>query len=320
MIASIVDGTHVTFAAITANAHTSGDKVTSSYTSFSQSTFEDCHVFLTGNQPGVVGWRIGHTDLTNTDFSFLRWGNCGYDAASVTSNTGSTGQIGWANEGSNSLNHYWFGGYAYYADKVITNNPTTGSGSTYGGGSLFVYGIGTSHTGVYDFEFVNFGSYLISGGRFELGAQLLAAGGSTVGAPINVTFDGIECEAYSGIAGVLFGCEGSTSLNLGSGYIGATAAAAQWTSAMISFTAGSSASQGALVVKGMHLSAAEPFANFATGNWSISLRNNTQLTSANAVTAHFNEFEWITTQTTAGHDHVYFGAGVPASNSGANVP
>jgi hypothetical protein len=68
----------------------------------------------------------------------------------------------------------------------------------------------------------------------------------------------------------------------------------------------------------MHLSAAEPFANFATGNWSISLRNNTQLTSANAVTAHFNEFEWITTQTTAGHDHVYFGAGVPASNSGAN--
>lgn len=127
--------------------------------------FLNCRAVL-GNGAGNVGWRIGHRAPTGGDISFIRWDNCQVGGSTAS------GQVGWLNEGDNTLNLVWTNTFGDHLDKMVTNVSSSGAASAQGGGSMFFYGCGGGYNNL-DFEFGNAGSYIISGGRFELGKRFL---------------------------------------------------------------------------------------------------------------------------------------------------
>lgn len=164
---------------------------TVAYGSSSLVTFNNCFVNL-GVQPGV-GWRLGHTSGGGADISFINWQNC-----SVNGNSGgavTTGSIGWLNEGGNTLNNCWYGGFGSFLDKMVSNQ-----GATTGDDSMFFYGLGSSSNKV-DFEFAAPGAYVISGGRFEVGKRFLTVTDASNHASVVVT--GINISTYTPADGIL---------------------------------------------------------------------------------------------------------------------
>lgn len=221
VVASIIDATHLTFTSATAKAHTSADKVESQFSSFSQSGFFTCYARIGGALPGVCGWRKGHSDSTanGVDISFLHWVNCGVDGNALTGNAGSTGTIGWCNEGLNSLNHTWTACWGYFLDTMVTTVPTTGSSNTAGSGAqggLKFINMGTTSNAL-DFQLRGYGNVTIDHGRFEKGQRLLEVGlqGSTVVSTVKL--DNCMLEAYTPTDGKLIVGFGSTVVRIDGG-------------------------------------------------------------------------------------------------------
>lgn len=184
----------------------SGDNT---WASLSGVTWSDC---LIGGVGGAnnIGWRIGHTSPGATDFSFLKWINCRVEWGSLF-----PGTIGWLNEGDNSLNHTWVGGWASSLAKGVSNRLTSGAvGTTAGGSSLFFYGLGMGSNEI-DYDFAEHGTYAIVGGRYELGERFLHSEIHDSGsAGPTITVMGCEIDQYDPSDGTIFYCVNSTNLTV----------------------------------------------------------------------------------------------------------
>ncbi|QXV64854.1 hypothetical protein INP83_17470 [Mucilaginibacter sp. 21P] len=156
--------------------------------STSNINFTTCHVSL-GKGIGQRGWRMGAVSGGGADISIINWNNC-----SVYGNYGKVinGQIGWHNEGPNSLNNVLNTCFGAYLDKFFSNTSTDTKNT--GNGAFYFYGTGTSHNNL-EFEISNAQTYLINGGRFELGKHMLVVHNGNV-APA-IIFRSIEISNYN---------------------------------------------------------------------------------------------------------------------------
>lgn len=247
---STVTGVHVDTSA--ASGVTAWDiDTTASYGSTSLVTFVDCFVNL-GTQAGN-GWRLGHTSGGGADVSFYGWLNC-----NVNGNVGgtvTTGANGWLNEGGNTLNNYWFGGFGAYLDKLVSNN-----GATTGDDSMFFYGLGGSHNNL-DFEFATPGAYTISGGRFEVGKRFLSVTGASNHAAVSV--QGINISTYAPADNILVYMGRPGSLVWNGNYV----KGGPYTSA--AFTLDGFTGVGSFLARGGAIQGADPFWTLTYAGWQV---------------------------------------------------
>lgn len=257
------------------------DDTTGDYTSMSQTTWSDCHVFGSTGNTGCGGWRIGHTDSTgNADFSFLTFDNCG-----TAMGTAPSGSFHILNEGANSLNHTVVDGYAYYCDVAISNLSTTGAESTQGGGSIFCYGFGTSHCDT-DFQFLTAGNYAVYGGRFEVGQRFLdVANGGGSNAGVTVTISDVNIASYVPSDNILFYLGSAANFNLINPVIKADGGS-DYTSAMITASS-ASGGRGSISVIGGSIQAADLPVTISAGAWIINTLGVSQRTNAGLNTTHW---------------------------------
>lgn len=212
-----------------------------------------------GTGTNNVGWRMGHTNGGAADISFLCWENCG-----VVGNNGSgspvSGQYGWVDESQNGLDYYWFGGSGQFLDKCFTTVSTAGAGSANGNDAKFFYGFGTSHNTT-DFEFSAPGSYLISGGRFEVGTTFLNV--TSASNHISVTCQGVVLGTYT--VGKVFNFLRPGTLILDGCYAYGSA----YTSAFV--TLNGFTGQGNLIVRGGAYRCSDPMWTVAGGTWNVEI-------------------------------------------------
>jgi hypothetical protein len=248
-------------------------------------SFYDCSVSTASPQRGIIGWRTAHTNSATIsgsnhgmDISDINWYSCNCGFGGQTANLDGTGQIGWQIEGDNVLNLNWSGGGGTGCDKLVSNRPTTGYGSPTGGSraSLFIKGMLAS--GSYcDYDFVGYGSYSITGGRYERGGLFMIAEGAADGDPLNVSIKGIELDVYYGLSSNLVRLDGSVKMKVEDSVLGFKNAAGVWGSGMFALSGGSSA-LGGLSVTDTHLGATEPFVSKSgSGDWKVSLKDNIKL-------------------------------------------
>lgn len=167
--------------------------------SLTRITFDTCATNL-GTGMNNVGWRMGHNSLGGGDISFIQWNNCSATGGGDTAANTVSGQRGWVNEGGNSLNLLWIEGIGSFLETMVTNRSTPGAASAQGGGCLFFYGLGGGYNGT-DFEFSNISTYVINGGRFELGKRWINVTSGTNHTTVTVT--GAAVNDYDPSAGVL---------------------------------------------------------------------------------------------------------------------
>jgi hypothetical protein len=155
--------------------------------STSNNIFTGCHILL-GKGINQRGWRLGYVSGGGADISVISWNNC-----SVYGNYGKviSGQTGWHSEGPNCLQNVLNNCFGAYLDKLFSNTSTETSNT--GNGAFYFYGLGTSHNNL-EFEISNAQTYLISGGRFEVGKHVLHVNTGTV-AP-SIIFRAIEISNY----------------------------------------------------------------------------------------------------------------------------
>jgi hypothetical protein len=169
---SIISGVKVVIAPGPSNIQVWDIDTDSERESTSHVTFKSCISNL-GDGINNVGWRLGHLSAGSyDDISNYQWENCavyGHRTGKIVS-----GQIGWLVEGPNTLSNTWMGGFGAFLDKIYSNfsTPDTRAGTPQGNGSVYFYGLGGSHNNI-DFEVACSGTYLISGGRFEVGKTFL---------------------------------------------------------------------------------------------------------------------------------------------------
>ncbi|MFD0791986.1 hypothetical protein ACFQZX_00075 [Mucilaginibacter litoreus] len=155
--------------------------------STSNINFTGCHISL-GKGVNQRGWRLGVISGGGADISVINWNNC-----SVYGNYGKviTGQTGWHNQGPNCLNNILNTCFGAYLDKFFSNTSTETNKT--GNGAFYFYGLGTSHNNL-EFEISNAQTYVISGGRFELGKHVLHVTNSNISP--SIIFRGIEISNY----------------------------------------------------------------------------------------------------------------------------
>jgi hypothetical protein len=230
------------------------------YSSSAQLMFDRCDVHADVDGVTVVGWRLSHTS-SSADMSFIDWRNC-----SVTGRAATAGSIGWRNEGGNTLNLVWLNCSASFCATAWTNVSGAGAATAQGGDSGFWYACGGTGN-VIDFELKTAGIYTMTGGRFELGAQLLSVpngGGSKVTSMI--TMVGVKAATYTPPSGRMFDLESSVNLTL----IGCMFPTPTVTPTA-SFIYGRQASDGigSINIRGCALGTGAPyiFWDLATGTW-----------------------------------------------------
>lgn len=261
------------------------DDTTGTYTSLSQLTFEDCHVFGSTGNTGCGGWRVGHVDDTgNADFSFINWMNCG-----TAMGTAPTGSFHIIIEGANALNNNVFGGYAYYVETGIGNRSTTGAAATAGNASIFCYGYGSSHVSK-DFDFASQGTYVILGGRFEVGKRFLNVdlNGSLAGA--EVVMDGCTLSSFVPDDDIIFYADGGSGIHMRGMEVRPASGDPDYTAAMITL-GGSSSMRPLLRIDGGKFRAADPFFTIeGAAAWSIQILGARYQNSSQHVTAIFKNY------------------------------
>jgi hypothetical protein len=168
------------------------------------------HDLVEEGEANDVCWRAGMSTSGPGDHSSYAFINTRCVSG------GAAGTYGWLQLRANALNWVWLNGYASgIANPVSTVLP----GHLSGGGSMYFYGFSTSNTTGIDFHFSTFGSYLISGGRFETGYQFMQTdnGGNS---PMNVSVRDAIISAYTGNGiGTLFDVGSATNLDLTGNYI-----------------------------------------------------------------------------------------------------
>jgi len=141
-------------------------------------TFKDFYLDL-GDQENNDGFRLGHNSGGSADISNYQWENC------TVFGTGKTGQIAYHIEGNNTLSQTWMGGFVAHCDRAYSNKSGTGAKNDRGNGSVYFFGMGCSHNNIdYDINFEQ--TYLISGGRYEVGNSFLKTGVGSYHAAITV--------------------------------------------------------------------------------------------------------------------------------------
>ena len=101
------------------------------------------------------------------------------------------GQYAFQNLGMNTLSMAWYGGFVAFCDKVYSN--ISADGTKRGNGAVAFYGLGGSHNNL-DFHFAFEQSYIISGGRWEVGSKFLKV---SDGAYASVVVEGLVIHDYS---------------------------------------------------------------------------------------------------------------------------
>lgn len=232
-------------------------------------TFKDCHIFL-GNGLNTVGWRLGHISGGGADISDIQWENCSVWGSYMNTKAGS---CGWLIEGANTLQNNWFGGFGAFLDRMFSNKDRAGAGNGPGNGGCYFFGLGSSHNNV-EYEIHNRQSYLISGGRYEVGKHFMVVTNSS-DAP-NIVVQGVEINDFEPNTGdsydqALFWIDRPCSLILQGVNIFGQAA---YTNKMITlYGGGGGTNTGTLEVVGGTLEAADPF--FFKGNstpWRVYVR------------------------------------------------
>lgn len=149
------------------------------HTSTTNLTFNNCTVEFQ-NGENCVGWRAGYTQ--DADFSFLKWLNC-----RVRSESSDSGAYGWQALRPNCLGWQWFGCSASFLTKMFTNLNDLPGATVNGGASMHFYAMNTTNNET-DFEFINQGTYVINGGRYEEGKRFLTVGvsGGTYTASVGI--------------------------------------------------------------------------------------------------------------------------------------
>ena len=156
-------------------------------------TFKNCYLIL-GNKPNNVGFRLGHLSGGSADISNYQWENCSVFGGRLP------GQIAYLVEGNNTLSNTWMGGFVAHCDKVFSNKSGSGAKNERGNGSVYFYGLGGSHNNT-DFEFAFEQTYVIIGGRFEVGRRFLNVVDHKFHASISVI--GCQIDGYEPHDGVL---------------------------------------------------------------------------------------------------------------------
>jgi len=238
---------------------------TPEYSSTSLVTFTNC-ITLLGNGVNNVGWRLGHISGGSGDVSNYQWENC---AAYGDEGTGVVvpGQIGWLSEGRNTLLNNWFGGFGAYLDKIFSNasQPGTGATTENGNGSVSFFGLGGSHNNI-DFEFHAEQTYLISGGRFEVGKKFIVVKDGVEDPIITVT--GAEVEDYAPTDGNLIYMGRPASLTLD----GCRMIAKSGDFSNMITLAGERG-LGRLLVRGGSYTAPKPFYKITKGTWQVDIQS-----------------------------------------------
>lgn len=229
-------------------------------------TWLNCRVDL-GTGVNNIGWRMDHVSGAGADISFLLWQNCSVAGGGNTSAVTISGQRGWVNEGANTLNLTWMTCFGAFLEKMVTNKSDTGATSAQGGGAMFFYGTGGGYNDT-DFQFANTGTYLIDGGRFELGNKFLDVPYS--GNCPSITAANVDISDYSPSNGRVFELLRPAALALRSCVINGDGS--DFTDAMI-FMGGPAA--GTLTIEGGGVSAADPCWSFYPGDavWDVSINN-----------------------------------------------
>lgn len=242
----------------------------SSAGSTSFDTFINCQVAL-GSGTSQIGWRIGQVSGGGADISDLLWQTSSVYGGSTTP---ITGQEAWAVKGSNTLNNSLLNCFGAYLDTFYSNK----SG---GNGSIYFYGTGTSHNNL-EFDIANNQTYLISGGRFEVGKRILTLETGSV-APA-ITFQNTEFDGYTPTDGILFYMDMPGCLKLDNVNIQAPTGQ-PYTSSMIKGFGGGSSLNGSLIVSGGSIEAADPFylVNQNGTLWSVDINSVGQLSSGSRV-------------------------------------
>lgn len=174
------------------------DTTNASYPSTGRLVFTRCEVIFGTGNTNCVAWRLGHSGTE--DASFMTWIDC-----IVTGNVTGNGHIAWVSENQNVLVNTWITCGASNVAKFWTNSPTSGSAGGEGGDTATFIGCGGSDNNL-EFEFKYPGNFAIYGGRWEVGAQFLSAGFSSV--PTNILISGVSINGYTPPSGILFDCEG----------------------------------------------------------------------------------------------------------------
>lgn len=151
-------------------------------------TFINCQVAL-GTGINQVGWKMGLLSENGGDISCLLWQNC--SVFGVSRDT--AGQIGWSIRGSNTLHNVWVQCFGAFLNTMVSNKDG-------GNGANYFYGMGTSQNNL-DYYIQNTSNWIIEGGRYELGRQLLDIGYDNKSP--SIILKGLAIGSYDGINGRL---------------------------------------------------------------------------------------------------------------------
>ena len=252
--------------------------------STSHVTFINCISNL-GDGINNVGFRLGHNSGgSNGDICHYLWQNC---AVSGNKNI-IEGQIGWLVEGHNTLANTWIGGSGAFLEKIYSNasQPNTNAKSQQGNSSVFFYGFGGSHNAI-DFEISSGGTYLISGGRFEVGKRFLNVKiGSDHPA---ITMTAVQLSTYRPTDGCVFNMERPGTLIM-DGCNLLNSDKSNFTSSMIKL-GGFGKGQGSLIVRSGSYPAQQPFYTKLHPLWKINIQSVGRLSGVHSTTYFKDQLE-----------------------------
>lgn len=175
----------------------------------SELMWENCRVNMDGTGTGHIGWRLGHSRVTD-DNSQFQWIDC---MVNGSTQLGTQGEIGWCIGAMDALSFTWLGCWNTNLYRAITNIPRAGGASPTGGGSFFFYGCGGGYNNV-EIEYARKADTLVvSGGRYENGQQFLVVDNSAeplLAPSVNLT--GTHVAAFRATNQFLFRSSGSLTL------------------------------------------------------------------------------------------------------------
>ena len=155
--------------------------------SSSFNTFKTFYLNL-GNGTNNIGVRTGAVDGGANDGKDIS--NYNFENLIVFGNR-ANGQYAFQNLGMNTLSMAWYGGFVAFCDRVYSN--ISSDGTKRGNGAVAFYGLGGSHNKL-DFYFAFEQSYIISGGRWEVGDKFLK---TSDGAYASVLVEGLVIHDYT---------------------------------------------------------------------------------------------------------------------------
>lgn len=129
-------------------------------------TFEDCSAEL-GAGENNVGWKLGTQSLGGGDISQILWDNSTCWGKNLGYINGIPqqvkGQVGWLNEGPNTLQLTWSGGGYSFVETAVKATKS---------GTMYFFGFGGSQAKT-DFDIQTANNFGVWGGRFEAGQRFL---------------------------------------------------------------------------------------------------------------------------------------------------